>query len=418
MYCGKFVRRESLRILEPAMTFLNRQDEIDRFGRFLEPDSPEWIFAVHGIPGTGKTALLRQFCAGPGAGWVVAWIGFEQERCRSDARSVLQALTDPLRQCRLPAGSWEAYEQRVADLEQRPWVISQNITADNRSTIIRPTQSITIQESEARASQYREAQHERARAWLDLAGLQDGNLLVFLDHWDTLRRRVEDDDRAWLVEDLLLGGHRALPSFRAVVASDRPLASDPLITHLVDPKEIVSRQLPPLDDDDALELMRQQGVEDAGLQKVILEHCRGLPALINLAVAAWRERRGLDLDTLAEDLDTETASKWFLGELVAAMNDDRSRLVLQKGVILRQWILDTLSTVCERGDLDLLWLNDFASYPFVQDSKNHPGFKEFVGLVREIEVAQLWQQQPAEFQRLHRNALNWYRQTDGLATRT
>jgi hypothetical protein len=195
------------------------------------------------------------------------------------------------------------------------------------------------------------------------------------------------------------------------VAGERPLASDPRIAKLVRPDEIADVPLAPLRDDHALELMRQQGVEDPDLQRLMLRRCRGLPKLIELAAAACREHPGLDPDQLAESLEHEAASKWFVGELVKSMDDERSRLALEKGVILRQWVLESLAIVCGRPDLDLIWLDDFASYPFVEDSKAHLGFKEFIDLVREIEVAHLWLQETEEFQELHKVAREWYRQT-------
>jgi hypothetical protein len=199
-----------------------------------------------------------------------------------------------------------------------------------------------------------------------------------------------------------------------VAGSLRSLESDRLVTNAIPMDEISTVRLEPLSREDATSMMAQAGVTDQEFQDAVFERVGGHPGLIGLAVALWRERPGVDLSRLVDDLDSEAASAWFVGQLIENMKDSRSRKALERGVVLKQWMLEMLTAVSECQDLDPSWYEAFVDYPFVQDSEKGRRLKKFVELVRRIRLRQIWEQQPTLFRQLHSKALEWYTEADGM----
>jgi hypothetical protein len=131
--------------------------------------------------------------------------------------------------------------------------------------------------------------------------------------------------------------------------------------------------------------------------------------LLELAITLWRERPDSPVTELTEDLSVSAASEWLMGRIVTHLRDKRTQLALQRGVILQYWTLEVLKTVCKAPNLDQLWYDRFIRYPFVQMAPIRRGWHTFIRPVREIQLAQLWRQERADFHSAHGKALDWYR---------
>ena len=99
--------------------FTGRDGEIVAFRRWLADPSPVcWAWAVHGISGVGKTALLdwlqRRECAPRGI--PAARLDFSGGLMRSDRRLVLDKLEAQLGAA-APAEAWDRYRARRDELE-------------------------------------------------------------------------------------------------------------------------------------------------------------------------------------------------------------------------------------------------------------------------------------------------------------
>jgi hypothetical protein len=266
------------------------------------------------------------------------------------------------------------------------------------------------------AHQYLEAGRELAHAWLDLLEQVEPQPILFLDHWDMLLDLAEKDFATWLVEEVLIRLHRRRRGFRMVIASDRPRDSDRLLAQRVPTEETIGCEVKPLEPRHAQVLMQEQGLTDDTIRTMVLDRVGGNPLLIKLAVDLWREQPDLDLTGLGRELDSRAATRWFLTAICENLGDQRTKNVLERGVVLQHFRLDTLRAVCGLPDLDLAWYTNFVSRSFVQRSvlqPRHEQLYEFQRTVRTVQLSHMWQVDVQGFRALHGKALAWYRSVPG-----
>jgi hypothetical protein len=391
---------------------LDRQAEQEAFENLLQPEGEVWLLLYHGLNGLGKTALLEHLRASLPPGWVPMHLDLYWKTHREDYDGVLRELARPLRVAGIPKRAWNVYQRREREVEELKKVHIEMLMLAMQGTAIRDSTQVVDVGSEL-ARQYREAGSELAYAWLDLLRHVEATPIVFLDHWDMLLDHAEKGFAAWLVEELLNGMRLRRPSFRAVIASDRPIDADWLLNQRIESEERVTHEVKPLTPEYARTLMEDEGLADASVQAAILDRVDGNPLLIKLAVDLWREQPELDLSGLSRELDSRAATDWLLTRICENLADEWTRKVLQRGVVLQHFTLGTLKAVCELPDMDGDWYERFKSRPFVQRSTHQPSEHEFQRTVRTVQLGYLWQIDKPRFRHLHGKALSWYSSLPG-----
>jgi len=386
------------------MAFQDRRAEVERFQRLIRPDSRQWLLAFYGLPGVGRSALLRHLRDGLSPEWVAADLNFGLSTFRTEASAVLQSLSTPF-ETRVPPAVWTAYKSQATEIERAIHVnVQAEQHAQDHASIVDSPQTIHVHLGQVLV----EAARARASAWIRLASESGCPVCLFLDGWDDLRDRAQEEIRAWVIEALLWQGHAALPMLRVVASSDRSLRSEEQGLQPIPVLETDDVELGPLTEAEAISLSAELGLEDPAARQALFRWSGGYPGLIELAVAVCRSHPEREREELTRDFTREAGLDWFLRKLVASLEDEDSKKVLERGVVLRHWVLETLGRVCECEDLDLAWYAQFVENPFVLDADGLPGYKRFADLVRGVQLPQLWQQQPGLYRALHGRALAWY----------
>jgi hypothetical protein len=387
------------------MSFIDRETAVARFQEFLSPSSPEWVLVYHGLNGFGKSTLLKYLLEHQTLGLPTAWIDFDIKTFRDDYDAVVDVLDAALRTCNLPDEAWAAYKRRSETIAQQVSrdriVVSQTVTATTAS-VSNLSQTVIVDLDEGLARIELKAARERVKAWQDLVTLIHEPLLLFMDHWDTLLERGTLNYRLWITEDVLWATRRRCPQLRVILANEQPLREISLS------EGVINFALMPLSAKHAHQLMAESGLSDSDIRDAIYERVGGNPLLLNLAITLWQQSQNYDLADLMQGLSIRAASEWLLRRILERMEDERSRVILERGVILQRWTLETLQQVCARNDLDLYWYENFSRYPFVQDDAMHPDNKTFIRTVREIQIEQLWRNMRLIFREAHASAFRWY----------
>src|SRR5215813_14355067 len=77
---------------EPAMSFVGRTHELERYQKFLTRDTP-WILIIRGLGGSGKTALLSEFEKQTPRDTCVVTLDFAQKTLREDYLTFLEGFS-------------------------------------------------------------------------------------------------------------------------------------------------------------------------------------------------------------------------------------------------------------------------------------------------------------------------------------
>jgi hypothetical protein len=392
--------------------FVNRQEYLQLFQSMLLPTSEEWLLVLHGLSGTGKSTLLQELACSHVPASTYSQINFDETIFCSQPFEVIHSLEEGLMNCGLPSQEWEKYRTRSRKINR--WIhnqqirltyqVHQKVEASGGSQISDISQQSTLNlDRQAWERQVEvSAARDQVQALIELCQKLNMPFVIFLDHWDSLVKIATNDYIDWIIQGLLLKLHKALGSLRIVIAGDKPLDETTLA------KGVVQIELAPFTAPDAASFMQILSLQDQNIQSAIYEWTGGNPLLIQLAVELWKLEPHITLEDLAEGWNVKAASQWLLQRILTRLPDDRSRKVLERGVILRKWTLNDLANVFSQENLDLQWYNDFIKYPFVEHLSRPPGYKSFIRSVREIQISQLWQNKMKDYLGTHSNAYHWY----------
>jgi hypothetical protein len=402
---NKFI---SMRKAERVM-FIDRQKYLQIFQSLLQPASENWLLILHGLSGVGKSTLLQELSAHhlPRAGHTP--INFDETIFCLQPFELIRTLETGLGDCDLPEQAWEKYRTQSRKIDR--WIhnqqikVTQIVQASSGGQISNVNQhaALNVDRQAWERQIVVSAARDQMQALLELCQGYEGSFVIFLDHWDSLVKTAAPDYKEWVVQGVLRKLQKQLGSLRAVIAADRPLEEAAL------DRGVIQIELQPFAAQDAALLMSTIGLNDPKIQAAVFEWTAGNPLLIQLAVELWKLEPMLDLEDLAEGWSVKAASEWLLQRIIERLPDDRSRKVLERGVILRKWTLNDLAHVFSPEDLDLHWYNEFTTYPFVEHLTRPPGYKAFVRTVREIQIAQLWQNKTDDYHETHSYAYRWYK---------
>lgn len=388
--------------------FIDRQEYLQIFHSLLAPESESWLLALHGLNGVGKSTLLQELADSHLDRAGHAWIDFDETLYCWQPFELIYALEAGLKECDLSESGWKQY--RVQGRKIQRWVhnqqirLTQKVEASSGGQISHVTQQATLNVDRLAWERQIEshAARDQMQALLELCQGYKGTFVIFLDHWDSMLHTTTSEYKDWVVQGVLRRLQKELSGLRAVIAADRPLEDAAL------DKGVAQLELQPLAPQDAVSLMVTGGLQETQIQSAIFEWTGGNPLLIKLAVELWKLEPTLNLQDLAEGWSVKAASEWLLQRIIERLPDKRSRKVLERGVILRKWTLNDLAHVFSQENLDLQWYNRFTNYPFVEHLTNPPGYKAFVRTVREIQIAQLWQNKIEAYLGTHSQAYSWY----------
>jgi hypothetical protein len=389
------------------MDLVDRGAEKDLFRDFISsPDKP-WILYLEGLNGMGKSSLLGYFAQELTAGCLSVWMDFSQKNLCEDAREVVASLSDDLKAA-FPRPAWKKFQSRLEEVNARRQIIATNqIIARQNAVVTSARQNINL--SIDLEQEQLQVRREMAHAWGDLLKTGHGRVVFFGDHWDLLSSQASPGFSTWMVEDLLLRSRKERSiEFKVVLAGDDFPRNEAFFRAASESGDLLLHSLQPLELEDARTLMRAKKIGSEQLQTVIYQKVGGNPLLIGLAADLHRENPTLDWTELEQKLDERAHINWFLDRIAQSLTDERSRLALNRGVVLQRWKLDMLKAVCDCQDMDLKWYSDFASHSFVQDEWKKKGYKQFVRSVREVQLRQLWFEDEKQFHQLHHKALDWY----------
>lgn len=196
------------------------------------------------------------------------------------------------------------------------------------------------------------------RAWMESD--QEHRLIVFLDTFDRLEKRIESGGGSYRWVRLLsripgtlwvIAGRVRVPWYNVI----------PVPIHLVE-----------MERDEADELLLRAGIADAETRKGIEKLTKCLPVYLELCAQQYRNNPSLPLDKIDWSGTREELLEWFLKYVPEA-----ERKMVHTAAFLESWDYDLLSSIADRLHLevDLGRINKFS---FISENGNEFTMHEVV----------------------------------------
>ena len=282
--------------------FVGRQKEQHIYERLLTRKTP-WVLLITGLPGSGKSALLRQLAEQtPKEDIHVVTLNFAQLSLRTDVLAILEKLAEQVApHCdSQKSGGFTKYEEFVRVLEdgrksvaEMGKVINQIVIARDSSTIRDVEQQFT-QTSEASKEGIRQVKARVTTAFYNLIStFSPRRLVIMLDTSEWLNDPGSSEAGQvgqWVTSALVPGLHECTRqkdrqcSF--VIAS-----RDHLPLEAVPEQDVIVHTLPMLGQAEVDKYLQNKGMKDPELREQVYEITYGHPLCMSLIGELWQKQQ-------------------------------------------------------------------------------------------------------------------------------
>lgn len=406
---------QSLPLLKP---FVGREREQKAYQKLLTQSGP-WVLAITGQGGMGKSALLQHLKEHTPPETHAALLQFANSNLRSDALKILDDLSGQLtRQCdkaQVAAfkAALKAGREQIRELSKQIYQI--NIVG-NEASQSGVDLSLNASDAAARREQERQVRATVTAAFYDqLETYEPAHLALLLDTCEWLVEAEIAEIGAWVLDDLLPGIHAQLErqgqGCVAVIASREKLD----LAAIGDGCHTLS--LPMLEKEAVNHYLEQIGMQDAAMRGRVFEITRGHALCVSIIGTLWQEQGDhpltlADLPKLQQDFNEKALIEYVQKRLDSRLKTPFRELT-RYSVLLRSFNLPMLQAIFpeflpEDAPLDL-W-RKFIDYPYIEKvGDNHRAVHD---LLRELQAAEIREQQPEQWQTYHQRALDYLTEHD------
>src|SRR6266568_3393145 len=356
---------DKLRQIVSRPLFIERDQELQEYARFLSKDSP-WVWLFTALEGYGKTHLLEQMQKKTPTDTPMVRLDFAGERYRYDlttgernpidALSYLGAFATQLRtEC--DPQKYEEFEKELAqayeDSTNNIFLINQILQAGENSTLSGNLVNMIISIDKFMKEQRQKARMRATFAFHKLMdSFQPNQLVIQLDTCEWLMEAVNVEVRQWLVQDILLPLHQSMykrqKQYHVVMMSSVAVALP-----LLDSKYQKRSSLEPLEKQSVQQYLQRIGVDDPKLREQFYDMTDGHAFCVSILCELWHqwEKEGKSPpsdETLIpfQKEFYEKADKDFIEKHVLDKFDKSPLHELTKfGIILREFNLPILTAV-------------------------------------------------------------------------
>lgn len=374
----------------PVPDYIEREDYADVYRRVMRADSGEWVLALVGPPGTGKSAFMQTRRYGAQQrGVLLAYLDLRYTRYTIG--NIAQALLDQL-------GAnlgLRAYLKAQALIETRGTMLSEFVPHTTATTpaaegALAPPDTpldtgerpLHYDDPAAESDADREADRPGETIWDQAAeDFARDFAATFSElarepvhlYFDTLEVR-EAAAKQWLLNNLLPALRDVLPHLRVIVAGQRTFETEAGDAPTVPPEQRTQVSVRPFAQDEAAQYLRTAGgMTDPDEIAAVLLISGGLPILLSM-VARVRALSGvpvIDMQTAAALRDAPEADqrRALYEHLIAHLRPVAPGVVemLQMGAPLRHFDRALMGVAVERELSDAEW-RDLRTWPFIQEA--------------------------------------------------
>ncbi len=392
--------------------FVGREREQRAYRQMLAQVSP-WVMIVTGQGGLGKSALLRHLATQTPHDTHVVALNFAVPGLRIDALNILQELSGQLAAQCDPAMA-KAFEQSLQagreKLSKLVEQMSQSIVVGDAASLQGANLNMGVN-IEAMREQRRQVREMVMTAfYTQLATFRPARLVLLFDTCEWLSEGDGLEMGRWVMDELLPGIHERLTRARrsciAVIASR---VSPPLT--VVERQDRVSLGLPMLDQPAVHAYLEQLGMQDAALRRRAFEITRGHALCVAIIGDLWLSQGDhpftlADLPEMRAQFTEKALIEYIQDRLDKRLASPYKELT-RYGVLLRGFDLPMLQSVFPEllaNEQALDTWRAFIAYPYIESLSNHHYVLH--DLLREIQAAEIREQQPDKWQLYHKRALD------------
>jgi len=380
--------------------FVGRKREQQAYQQLLTKATP-WALVVTGQGGNGKSTLLRYLAEQTPQDIPVVTLNFANESLRTDPLKILEEL------------SWKlaAYcdAQRVDTFEK---TLEEGRT---RNSELGRQMGQTI-DAATLSEQRRQVRGTVARAlYAQLLTFQPARLVIMLDTYEWLTEPEGLELGRWVMDELIPGIHDRMVQSRhqcSVVVASR---MQPPMT-VIEQQDRYTLALPMLEKESVDLYLQQVGMQDSALRERVYDITHGHPLCVSIIGTLWQER-GDHAFTLADlpQLQAQFSERALL-EFIQERLDKRLKTPFRElthyGVLLRSFNLPMLRAIFpellpESEALELF--RQLVRYPYVEPQGNQS--YAIHELLREIQAAEIREQEPQAWSSYHKRVLDYLTQT-------
>ena len=404
-------------ILTPP--FVGREREVRVYREMLVHGSL-WVMIVTGQGGLGKSALLRHLSDLTPPETVVAKLNFAAPGLRVDALTILQELSGQIESECDPAiiasfqQSLREGREKLSQLEKQ---MSQSIVVGDSASLQGASLNMGVNAEAMRQQRGQVREMVTAAFYTQLATFRPARLALLFDTCEWISEGDGLEMGRWLMNELLPGMRERLKRARrssvAVIASRVP----PPLT-AVERQECVSLGLPMLDQPAVESYLAQLGMQDAALRQRAYDITRGHALCVAIIGDLWLKQGDhpftmADLPEFRAQFNERALIEYIQERLDKRLVSPFKELT-RYGVLLRSFNLPMLQAVFPEllaNEQALDTWRAFIAYPYIEFSGNRTNHKHtFHDLLREIQAAEIREQQPALWQKYHERALDYLNQ--------
>ena len=403
---------QSLPLLNP---FVGREHEQRAYQRLLKQEQDgSWVLAITGQGGMGKSALLRHLKTHTPPETHVALLQFANSDLRSDPLNILEDLSGQLaRHCdkaQVAAfrAALKAGREQIKELSKQIYQI--NIVG-NEASQSGVDLSLNASDAAARREQERQVRAMVTAAFYDqLETYEPAQLALLLDTCEWLVEADIAETGAWALDNLLPGIHARIERQGQRCVAVITSRERPELTAIGD--DCYTLSLPMLDRDAVDLYLEQIGMQDTTIRGRVYEITRGHALCISIIGTLWQEQDDhpltlADLPKLQQDFNERALIEYVQKRLDKRLKTPFRELT-RYSVLLRSFNLPMLQAIFpeflpEDAPLDL-W-RKFIDYPYIE--KVGSSRYAIHDLLRELQAAEIREQQPPQWQTYHQRALNY-----------
>jgi len=396
----------------PEAVFVGRERETDVYKKFLAKKTP-WVLIITGLGGIGKSTLLRrltEYTAKEPAlsGTGVVTLDFADEDLRNDPLKLLDKLTkDTAPYCDLQQIDVELKNELQQNFDQLA-----QLSAQRAQTGVNEAEDPALREMR---HQMRQLATEAFYLQLKTFTLQ--RLVIMLDTCEWLNEPEGVEVGQWVLNELIPGIHTRIRQkghqCSVVVASRLQPRLD-----VINGQEQRRLNLPMLGKAEVDQYLEHMGMQDADLRQRVYEVTHGHALCISIIGDYWQNRTEqshpftiADLPELELQEISEIALIRFTNERVLRHLKTPFKELTRYGVLLRSFDLPLLKIVFPEllpEPAALERFNRLIRYPYIESRGNYR--YAFHELVHEALTEETQKEEPEEWKRYHKRALDYFTQ--------
>ncbi len=357
--------------------FVGREYEQEEYKVFLEGEKISWILLFIGMPGIGKSTLLRRLKQQPPPDVGIVLIDFQVDRLLTDPLQVLKALAKQANPF-CESNQYQAFTSTLQKERDQLKQLKEQITQQIRQIDLQVDgpQGLTLIEQPILSVEHHMHQGIRNKVtdalYAQLDTFKKKRLVLMLDTCERLNEPEGWEVGQWLIGELLPTVHERMEQLdrRCFVV----MASRTLLESVVIQEDQQHVNLSILKENEVNEYLKQAGIDNSMLERVY-KMTDGHPLALSIVRDLWDDK---DKTSLSDDYENisvfqskfdEKVSTDFVETRILQKLKSPFRELTEYGVLLRSFSLTQLKAIFpdllpESTAIDVF--NQFIDYPYVE----------------------------------------------------